>query len=362
MALAEDVKQEEPKKGSFFEQMSKDGEKPEEPKKDKEKENVEDKSEVEEKPKLKEEKEDKKQIEEVKDKEVEEDDLGDPSVVYSIILDGIKEDIGEVEIPEEILKGEITPESLIKFSKIIAETAGKRELEVFASNYPEAYDLAYFIDNGGKIEEFLQLYKGTDYTKIELNEDNPEQLKNIIRTAYEEAGLAKRKIEKLIADSEDEGELFQEAKEQLEKLKAKKEQETKALLAKQEAEQKALQKQFSEFKASVKETINEGQLGKFKIDDKKEFFNFCAEQMQTDGKGNYYVLQQINSKNMVSELQALYFKHKKGDLSKFVEATAKSTLAQNVKIGLGRTKTSGSNKEDNQGGSKNFFQIMAGED
>lgn len=290
----------------------------------------------------------KKNRREAKEEEEEEEDDFNPFLEASELL---KEKIG-VSIKESDLPKNNSVEDLVDFvEKVVNESIDNWE-NYISAKFPAAHQMMLFLDKGGKIEDFISTFKGTDYSLIELDKENIDQQKMIIEQLHKQKGIKEKTIKKIIEDSEDEGNLYDDAKEALAELKEKSEAERKRLLAEQEAKDKKAKEENKQYAQAIKENLTENIFSKYNIsaDDKSKFSKLILESVHRLDDGNYYLVKPLNSKTLKRTIETEFFGFKSGDIGKFVEAKAKTKIAQAVKRSAqDNKKTSGSNSS---GGTK----------
>lgn len=156
--------------------------------------------------------EDIKNLEEVKTDEVE---LSNLEAITKLT------NIKPVDSNGEPIIYENTPEGISKYVedvyKIASEQAVNNYEQQLFTTYPILYDVLRHVQTNGSLEGFTER---TDYSKVKLEEDNEDQLKNIIITGRKSRGESDEKITKYINYLKDSDSLYDEAKEELNYLVA----------------------------------------------------------------------------------------------------------------------------------------------
>ena len=230
----------------------------------------------------------------------------------------------------------------------------------------------YTIANGGDYSGFGKLQ---DRSTITIAEDDAEQQKAIIKVAAVEFGI-KGMDDNYIKYLEDNGSLYDTAKEQLKNL-ATKDAETKAAIAaKAEAIKNQQIQESTEYYAKVKAAIDSKKIGKYTLPDTftknvngktivltpKDFYKFVStpDQKTEDGTlvtGYVKALQEVSPEELMnSELLDAWLKFTGGNYSSLVDMIAKEEKVKTLritsaqkrtnKIVLGKSSTSSSKKGD----------------
>ena len=160
--------------------------------------------------------------------------------------DAIAEKLGWEDITDEEKPKDV--ETLIDyFSKIIEEESKPQ----YASEEVEALD--NFVKQGGDIAKYLKIETELNFDNIDL--DNEDNQKLIVKQLLRAKGFSEKKIEKQIERYYDAGLLEDEANDALEDLKEIKEQQKQQLLAEQEKTYKQYQQRQLQFYNNVVDEI-----------------------------------------------------------------------------------------------------------
>ncbi len=199
--------------------------------------------------------------------------------------------------------------------------------------HPKAYKALEYSLHGGDISELFTVGE-KDYTKIQIAEDDEAHAKQILSEYYQRKGITEKKIQRLIeADEESDEGVIKTAQGALKEMQD-------IQLAAQEEKLKARQAQDAIVKAQNKkmlgdlsQTIGSMKLNTFQIPNKKEaeaFFDFVRSGIQRLDDGTYVITVPLDNKNLESQLQAEYFRFKKGDLSQLIQTKANSQQAMRL--------------------------------
>lgn len=172
------------------------------------------------------------------DEDSEEDNEGDPLIKEN--FDYLKEQ-GALFLPDDY-EFDGTEEGFQQALKDSQENLQKAVQNQIFEQIPNEKGKAlfdYFMNGGEDIDTFIESMKGTDVNNLDLEqEDNQKQ---VIRDFYKQKGFSDKKIDKLIERSEDSDELKEDAEEAAEELKTMKEKQQEEM--KKEAQEKRAQQE-----------------------------------------------------------------------------------------------------------------------
>lgn len=161
---------------------------------------------------------------------------------YDAIADKLGwEDVNDDEKPKNV-------EDLINYFSQIIEEQSKPE---YASDEMEQLD--NFVKQGGDLAKYLTIETQLNFDNIDL--DNEDNQKLVVKQLLRAKGFSEKKIEKQIERYYDAGLLEDEAHDALEDLKEIKEQQKQQLLAEQEKAYKAYQQRQLQFYNNVVDEI-----------------------------------------------------------------------------------------------------------
>lgn len=214
------------------------------------------------------------------DEDIEKSSESNEEEIVSGFFDAIAEKLGwEFEENEEKPKD---VDSLIDYFQNVIEQNSKPE---YASE--EIENLDNFVKQGGNLRDFLSIDAGLDLDNIDI--ENEDIQKQVVRELLNEKGFNKNKIEKTISRYEDAGLLEDEAQDALEDLKEIREQKKEKLLQEQKKAYEQYQKQQQEFYINVVDEIKSlKNIRGIAIPekDKKDLIEYIFKP-DTDGKTKY---------------------------------------------------------------------------
>lgn len=214
------------------------------------------------------------------DEDIEKSSESNEEEIVSGFFDAIAEKLGwEFEENEEKPKD---VDSLIDYFQNVIEQNSKPE---YASE--EIENLDNFVKQGGNLRDFLSIDAGLDLDNIDI--ENEDIQKQVVRELLNEKGFNKNKIEKTISRYEDAGLLEDEAQDALEDLKEIREQKKEKLLQEQKKAYEQYQKQQQEFYTNVVDEIKSlKNIRGIAIPekDKKDLIEYIFKP-DTDGKTKY---------------------------------------------------------------------------
>lgn len=250
---------------------------------------------------------------------------------------------------------ENTKEGLVDYVKQVIESSREENyntaLNTLFTQYPFLEDiLTYYQANGNSLEGFNQ---PNNRDEIELDENNEEQQKNIIKLSWKEKGI-KGDVDGYIAYLQTTGNLYTTAKEELDSLKEKDAAE-KAELKKKAAEaEKEQQESIAKYWGSVKNTIDSGKVAGYEIpanitierDGKKlavsrsDFFNYLYR-VDKNGKSQYvYDLEKESFEEQLNnDILRAYLKFVGGSYSDLVKIAENKKEVTKLRLQAKNNKT-----------------------
>lgn len=254
----------------------------------------------------------------------------------------VEVDFGKVD-PE-------SPEGAALRDRALVDSTVADYLEYLKNSFPKSYKLLEHEANGGDIQELFQTSK-TDYSKIDLKEDNKEQQKSILTDFYKAKGFDEKRIIRLLeADEDSEEGLFTVAKAALEDQKAKQVASEQAIIEKAKAAKAAKEDRDQQFTKVIRQIADSGKIGDFEITDKKDkegFYKFLLANTYSDNKEGYQVVLPINQESLNSVLQQMLFAYKKGDVSAYVKRAADTARVRKLKRKVDQHQDKASSQETN---------------
>jgi hypothetical protein len=260
----------------------------------------------------------------------------------------------------EELGWEIDEDLKVEGVSDVVELIKKTVEENSRPEYPseEVEEVARFVENGGSLKDFVETVYGgeVDFKNIDL--DDEENQKKVIRENLKDLGYSAEKINKVVDRYETAGVLEDEARDALETLVQRREETKKKLLEEQENYNKTIKKQQLEFINNVnKELKNTTDFYGYQLTDKekKELYDDLFKPL-ADGQTKF---QKEYNKNGVRNLieTAMFLKYKDKlfkDVSKKAESNATKKLLQKIKETKG---TSNKMKGSGSGGGESSTSL-----
>ena len=184
----------------------------------------------------------------------------------------------------------------------VGNKKAEQELEQVFGAAPDIEQYVTYRLQGGDPEQYFDTFHNSrNWDEIEVQEENPDQHKEIVRRDLsEDDALTSEDVEETIQDLEDAGLLEKQAKRALKSLKNRQEKRQSQLLEQQKEEHQARQEAIQEHWNNVEETIKEKNefagitLPKAEEDD---FLKYISEPVNEQGMSQ----RDIDSQNMSIE-------------------------------------------------------------
>ena len=276
-------------------------------------------------------------VDETKDK----DELSIKTIQDAVGIDITDDDDKPIEF-------ENTPEGVKSYIEAVIETSKQEIAEAtinsLISKYPFISDaINYYVANNNSLEGFRQQ---VDRSNIEIDENNVEQQKAIIKAAWVEQNR-KGDVEAYIKYLESTGVLLSTAQEELEGLKELDEQKKTQLAEEAKAKEEESIKEQVAYWNGVKEVIDSRKIGRYTIpesiiierDGKKfsatpnDFFNYLY---QIDNKGysryQYDLAKETAESRRDDAILRAYLKFVGGDYSNLVDMAIKEEEVKRLRL------------------------------
>ena len=187
-------------------------------------------------------KEDKHETKEDNENDTDFEESGVVSSFFGAIADKLGWDVNdEEEVPQDV-------ESLIGYFQNKIEEESKPE---YSSDEMEKLD--NFVKEGGNLKDYLTIESELNIDDLDMDEE--ENQKYVVKAFLKEKGLSEKQIQKKISKYEDAGLLEDEAEDAIEDLKEIREQKKEQLLLEQKKQYEAYQQQQQHFYDSVVDEI-----------------------------------------------------------------------------------------------------------
>ena len=266
------------------------------------------------------------------------------------IIDTIR---GKIGIELETSEFPETEEGVAQFATRAAEQIAQQEFQRIVNSDQLVRDVIEYQNNGGDPRELLYAkYPQTDYTQVEIENDNPEQHKQIVKDYYKELGETEEDISELISDLEQAGKLSDRAQKSLTKLAHNQKERAKKLKEQREQEEQKRQQEAKEFwdniwnDISKKKDINGIQMPE---SEKRAFFEYISSPVTQDGMAKADVDRQqrdIDTQMMHDYID--YLANVKGlTLKQLISRSTTNSAARTLRQKLNQE------KENDKGGGQN---------
>lgn len=150
-------------------------------------------------------------------------------------------------------------DGIVEFTETVGKLHAQKAIDSFLNSNPDIKALSQHLTNGGTVDTFVK-QAVPDYSKIVLDKDNVEQLKNIYSTSLKYKGYSDSDIQDLVGIAETNGKLVDKAKiGQTDLIKYRED-----FFANQEAQKVQFEKQQEQDRLEtlneVKTTLSKGKL------------------------------------------------------------------------------------------------------
>lgn len=221
-------------------------------------------------------------------------------------------------------------EGIAKRENFLREQAVKEYDNALRTKYPRGYAFLEFLESGGKEEDFFKL-ENKDFSQMTVAKSDEAGQERIYRMALSLKGVDSDEIDALVQVAKDQKKLFDKSKAELDKLQKDQEQRGAAEAAEKTRREQIQAKDVNTFLNLLQKEIEKGVNGNPLIPAARtNFFNFIT-QHSSYKEGKFYMTREIDTANLAKELAAEYYRYTGGDMTKLVEAKAKTLNAQKFK-------------------------------
>ena len=235
----------------------------------------------------------------------------------------------------------LTPQGAAIREQAVAESAIESFIGSMKQALPKVYQAFEHAKAGGAIEDLFTPGE-KDYSKLTISDEDEEHASQVIEEYWRKKGVTdKNKLRNLVQvemDSEDG--VVTAGRSYLKELAAEQDKSREAkLLEAQEAEKKKQDKDQA-LLDSLQATVQEGKVGNIMVTkkDTAPFFEYVKSKLQRTADGGYIVVDKLDASELEAQLKYEYFKYKKGDLSKLIEAKAKTENVRRLKTNVRKAK------------------------
>lgn len=201
------------------------------------------------------------------------------------ITETIKEQFGIQELSDKEFPD--TTEGVVQLASEAARQLAVNEFQRMTSQDPLVKEVIEHQQNGGDPRKLLYTkYPQSDYRNIELDREDTDQHKQIVRDYYKRLGESDEDIQTYIKDLEQAGTLSERAERFLTKLTEAQTKDERELKEQQRKQQEEYQRKVQEFWSGVWNTLNKmDNIGGIKLpeSEKSGFFSYIADKVSEDG-------------------------------------------------------------------------------
>ena len=285
--------------------------------------------------------EEEEQEEEVIEEPVEEETEEPEEEIELRLIDDIIKRTG-LEFDEEELQGiDDTEDGIAELAERIAAKRAEQQLSDYLEKHPMTRQLLEFEAMGGDPEQFKQVFfPEVDYTKIELKEEDADLQKNIIRNSLRMKGFQDERINRNLEMYEDNGMLFDEAKDALGELGNIQEYQRQQLLEQQQQNYQQMQQQAQQMWNTISETIQKSDsLNNIPLPkkDKSKFIDFITPDARTGYSKRDEVANNLTLEDQLTLDLILY--HGLDSFSNIIDNRTKTSEVRSIKERLKRSKS-----------------------
>ncbi len=194
---------------------------------------------------------------------------------------------------------------------------------------PEVYNLMEIAENGGDYVDAMRKFASfdkKDLASIELQEDDVDSQRDIMRQVLKDKGLTTSMIKTIIESAEDSNTLYKDTSHYLSEIKDQKAKH-EANSLREANERAAVEKErIAQEWQAITGTIDTNKLGNFIIPEteKKVFKDYLQQNLMKDAEGKLFIPNYVSEENA---LAAEFFRYRKGNLDSIVTQKA---ATQNV--------------------------------
>ena len=241
-----------------------------------------------------------------------------------------------------------SPEGVLKYMDAYSDAKVSGFEEHLKKVAPRAYQaMLVEVDGGNPAEYFLP--KGdadtTDYSTIEITDDNTDVHKQVLRKAFSLRGIDEDIAELTINALEDKGQLKSTAEKDLKYVVDTTETQRQAELNRVTESKQQEEKLLSDMASFVDSSLEKGTVGSFTIPkaDVKKFNDFVKQSIQVKD-GQFFSVSNVTRDNFDDILQNLFFAYKGGNIDNLAKTKANKENVRRLR------KRVSDNKITSQGG------------
>ncbi len=270
------------------------------------------------------------------EKEEEEEEEEDESLQYwedveKLTGEKIEVDFGDVD--------PITPEGAVIYNKAYRAKGISDFEDNLEKRFPRESKALLIASEGGDPSLLYKPTEEVDYKKLSVDTTTSiEQQKFIFDQSLKVKGLDAENRKDLIKLAEDSGKLLEKSKVGLTELHQYQNSIEKEVEEEHNKKTASRNQLINEMLETVETTINKGDIGNFRIPDadKKALYETVVSKIQ-EINGQFYLVKPMSTKDLDVELQAEFFKMKKGNLQELVKRRAATENTRKLRRSVAST-------------------------
>ena len=274
----------------------------------------------------------------------------------STVVGEILEKFG-YEIDDEF---EDTTEGLTKLTQTISEKLAVETLDSLFERFPTVQKHLEYVQQGGDPNEFMKAFTPeTDYSRIEIKEDDTASQKRILTDYFIARGTEKDFIGDMLESYEDKGTLKDKAEAAKKALSDAQALQREATLEDQKRANEKRQAQTKQMWENVSNTISEADnLSGIPISqrDKGKFFDYISKPVDSTGATQRDI--DFNQAGMDQKLAVDFLMFKGFDINKYIGKRATTKAAQSLKTKLESHSKKAKSVRTNSNNSNSGFESL----
>lgn len=242
----------------------------------------------------------------------------------------------DIKYPEGV--NPLSPAGLHHRDRIVMQSAADNFENFLRSTYPRAYALMLHNKAGLPEEEFFSK-KSLSLPEYESFKESVDLQTTMYKSSLTRSGLdeelAQAQVDKAIKD----GKLFEKSDAIYKKTEKEQQQQLAEIERKGQVAEAEFSKAANVTAQSIAVVVNENKLGIIIPDsDKKAFIAYVQERLEYDSAGKRFLLTEPIDLNDHRQMEAMFYKYKKGNLKEFIAREAQSSNVRRLKSAITKTK------------------------
>jgi hypothetical protein len=203
--------------------------------------------------------------------------------------------------------------------------------------FPKSWEAMEYEKRGGNPADYFSL--PTMWSDVKVAKDNTAIQEQVIVASLKQKGNSEDEALELIELYKAKGDdtLYKKAQEHHKFLKETETAAKNEILRKQQELESQFHSRINAFSQDLVGIVKSGELEKFKVPQAEadKFVQHLQQNVIYDGQQDkFFMVQEIDSKNVKSTLDLAYFGYVKGDLKKMIEREAQTQAAKNLRLNL----------------------------